>query len=132
VLDRTHEEPPPWRLDEAEIVLGLGVGVDPGELRSAADRAGAAIGGDRAACAEGLVPASGQIGLLGRAIAPRLYIAVETDAGFEHVTGTVKAAVIAAVSSAASSPMFAAADVGLAGDWRELVPALLESVAELV
>jgi electron transfer flavoprotein alpha subunit len=132
VLDRTHEEPPPWRLDEAEIVLGLGVGVDPGELRSAADRAGAAIGGDRAACAEGLVPASGQIGLLGRAIAPRLYLAVETDAGFEHVTGTVKAAVIAAVSSDASSPMFEAADLGLAGDWRELVPALLESVAEPV
>jgi electron transfer flavoprotein alpha/beta subunit len=132
VLDRTREEPPPWRLDEAEIVLGLGVGVDPGELRSAADRAGAAIGGDRAACAEGLVPASGHIGLLGRSIAPRLYIAVETDAGFEHVTGTVKAAVIAAVSSDASSPMFDAADLALTGDWRELVPALLDSVAELV
>ena len=69
-----------------------------------------------------------EIGLLGRAVAPRVYLAVETDAGFEHLTGTVKAGAIAAIAADTSSPLLAAADVGLVGDWRELAPALLDAL----
>jgi electron transfer flavoprotein alpha subunit len=37
--------------------------------------------------------------------------------------------VIAAIAADPSSPLLAAADVSLAGDWRELAPALLEALA---
>jgi electron transfer flavoprotein alpha subunit len=37
--------------------------------------------------------------------------------------------VIAAIAADPSSPLLDAADVALAGDWRELTPALLESLA---
>jgi electron transfer flavoprotein alpha subunit len=64
--------------------------------------------------------------LLGRAVAPRLLIAVGVSGDFEELTAFVKADVIAAVNGDARSPMLRAADVGVAGDWRELLPAFLE------
>jgi electron transfer flavoprotein alpha subunit len=129
LIERREADRPPWRLDAADIVVGIGASVDPATLAEAAARAGAAIGGDSKACAAGVVSEEAEIGLLGRAIAPRIYVAVETDAGFEHLTGTVKAGAIAAIAPDESSPLLAAADVGLAGDWRELAPALLDALA---
>jgi electron transfer flavoprotein alpha/beta subunit len=128
LLERVETDSPPWPLDAADIVVGIGASIDPAALEAAAQRAGAAIGGDHAACAAGTLPSGMEIGLLGRAVAPRVYLAVETDAGFEHLTGTVKAGVIAAVAAESSSPLLAAADVGLVGDWRELAPALLDAL----
>ena len=125
VLERSGTDPRPRRLDEADLVVAVGAGVDP----SALEPAGAAIGGDRAACAAGRVPWGAEIGLEGRSVAPRVYLAIETDAGFEHLTGAVKAGVIAAIAADPSSPLLAAADVGLAGDWRQLAPELLVALA---
>jgi electron transfer flavoprotein alpha subunit len=129
VLERTDADPRPRRLDEADLVVAVGADVDPATITEAADRAAAAIGGDRAACAAGRVPWGAEIGLQGRQVAPRVYLAIETDPGFDHLTGSVKAGVIAAIAADPSSPLLAAADVGLAGDWRELAPALLEDLA---
>jgi electron transfer flavoprotein alpha subunit len=129
LLEERKTDPPPWRLDEAEIVVGLGPSVDLSALEEAAARADAAIGGDRNACAAGVVPWTAEIGIKGRAVAPRIYVAVEADPGFEHLTGAVKAGVIAAIAADERSPLLNAADVGLAGDWRELAPALLEALA---
>jgi len=124
VLARSDADPRPRGLDEADLVVAVGAGVDP----SALELAGAAIGGDRAACAAGRVPWGAEIGLQGRSVAPRVYLAIETDAGFEHLTGAVKAGVIAAIAADPSSPLLAAADVGLSGDWRELAPELLDAL----
>jgi electron transfer flavoprotein alpha subunit len=129
LLERIDAEPPPRLLDEADIVVGVGAAVDPTVLQESATRAGAAIGGDRAACAAGRVPWGAEVGLQGRSVAPRVYLPIETDAGFEHLTGSVKAAVIAAIAADPGSPLLAAADVALAGDWRGLAPALLEALA---
>ena len=129
VIEQSEADPPPRRLDEADLVVSVGAGVDPGALTSAANSVGAAIGGDRAACAAGIVPWGLQIGLQGRSVAPRVFLAVEADAGFEHHTGAVKAGVIAAIASEPSSPLLAGADVGLAGNWRELAPPLIEALA---
>ena len=129
LLERSDADPPPWRLDEAEIVVGVGPSVDLFALEEAAGRAEAAIGGDRNACAAGVVPWTAEIGIKGRAVAPRIYVAVEADPGFEHLTGTVKAGVIAAIAADKRSPLLDAADVALAGDWRDLAPALLTALA---
>src|SRR6185312_6153240 len=108
-------------LDEADTVVAVGVSVGTGELeeiRALADRLGAAVGGDRRACDAGLLPRSRQLGLLGRAVAPRLYLAVETEGDFEHAVASVKAGVIVVFKSS-STPVDGTADVAVAGDWRE-------------
>jgi electron transfer flavoprotein alpha subunit len=129
VLERREADPRPRRLDEADIVVAVGAAVDPAAIREATEEVGAAIGGDRAACAAGRIPRGAEIGLQGRSVAPRVFLAIETDAGFEHLTGAVKAGVIAAIAADPGSPLLSAADVGLAGDWRELAPALLAALA---
>jgi electron transfer flavoprotein alpha subunit len=116
-------------LDEADTVLAVGAslgadGVE--EIRRLAGELGAAVGGDRRASAAGLVPPSRQLGLLGRAVAPRLYVAVETEADFEHAVASVKAAVIVVFKSS-TAPVTGTADVAVAGDWRETLPAFVQA-----
>src|SRR6185437_2354666 len=109
------------------VLAGPGVGEDGiAELQRLADLAGAVLGGTREICAQGWIPPHRQVGLYGRPVAPRVLVAVEVPGDFEHLTGFVKAEVIVAVGSDESAPMLGAADVGLAGDWRELLPPLLE------
>ncbi|HEY6836051.1 MAG TPA: FAD-binding protein [Gaiellaceae bacterium] len=115
-------------LDEADTVLAVGAGVDVAEARRLAGDLGAALGGDRGACDAGLLPRSRQLGLLGRAVAPRLYVAVETEGDFEHAVASVKAGVIT-VFKRSSAPVTGTADVAVAGDWREKLPAFIQAYA---
>ncbi|HEX6679693.1 MAG TPA: FAD-binding protein [Gaiellaceae bacterium] len=131
VLDNRPSDTAPYTLDEAEVIVcaGEGVGADGlAELERAAAVLGAAIGGDRAACAAGVVPWSRQIGLLGRQVAPRLYIAVETSADFEHAAASVKADVILVLRSS-DAPVRGTADVAVAGDWRETLPCVVQTLS---
>ena len=67
------------------LAAGAAVGASGVEaLRGHAAELGAALGGDLGACEAGLVPRGRQLGLLGRAVAPRLYVAVETEPGYEQ------------------------------------------------
>jgi electron transfer flavoprotein alpha subunit len=111
-------------LDEADVIVCVGGGLDelpklPGDV---------ALGGTREACERGLLPRSRQIGLLGRQVAPRLLIAVGIRGDFEELTGFVKASVVAAIDSNRAAPILDAADVGVVGDWREVLPALLGTI----
>ncbi len=111
-------------LDEAGVIVCVGGGLDelpklPGDV---------ALGGTREACERGLLPRSRQIGLLGRQVAPRLLVAVGIRGDFEELTGFVKASVVAAIDSNRAAPILDAADVGVVGDWREVLPALLGTI----
>ena len=108
-------------LDEADVVVCVGPEVQ--ELPELP--AGVALGATRAVCERGALPRNRQLGLFGRAVAPRLLIAVGVSGDFEELTAFVKADVVAAINRDADAPMLRAADVGLVGDWRELLPTLL-------
>jgi electron transfer flavoprotein alpha/beta subunit len=118
------KDAPAWDLDEADTVVC--VGPDAGGLPDLPE--GVALGGTREVCGQGLLPGNRQLGLFGRAVAPRLLVTVGVPGDFEHVTGFVKSNVIVAINAARDAPMLTAADIGLVGDWRELLPALLASV----
>jgi electron transfer flavoprotein alpha subunit len=109
-------------LDEKDVVVGLGPDVDPALIETA-ETAGAAIGGTRAACESGLVPRTRHVGLLGRPIAPRLYLGIDVGDDLEHWAGIVKASVIATLGEPVE-----AADVTLEADPRQALPVLLDSI----
>jgi electron transfer flavoprotein alpha/beta subunit len=124
-LRRTdHEQASARDLDEADVIVCLGAEVE--ELPELP--AGVALGGTREACEAGLLPRSRQIGLLGRQVAPNLLVAVGVRGDAEELTGFVKANVVAAIAADRSAPMLAAADVAVVGDWREVLPSLLEAI----
>jgi electron transfer flavoprotein alpha subunit len=133
LLERDERERA-FDLDEAEVVVAAGAGLgDAGaveELRELAAPLGAALGGDRRACEAGLVPRSRQLGLLGRSVAPRLYVAVETESDFEHAVASVKASVIV-VFKQSETPVEGTADVALAGDWRGTFPPFAAALADV-
>jgi electron transfer flavoprotein alpha subunit len=116
-----HTETSARDLDEAEVVVCIGPELDEvPELPR-----GVALGGTREVCERGLLPRNRQLGLYGRAVAPRLLIAVGVPGDFEQLTGFVKGDVIAAIN-ASDAPMLRSADVGIKGDWRSVLPSLLD------
>jgi electron transfer flavoprotein alpha subunit len=121
LLDRKGA--PAWDLDEADVVVCIGPEVN--ELPDVPD--GAALGGTREVCERELLPRNRQLGLYGRPVAPRLLIAVGVHGDFEQLTGFVKANAIAAINADRQAPMLAAADVGLVGDWHDLLPPVLRA-----
>ena len=116
-------------LDAADVVVCVGDELGA-EVAAVEDAVGghAAVGGTHEVCADGRLPASREIGLYGRPVAPRLLIALGVTGEFWHVTGWVMADVVAAVNEGVTA-MHPAADVALAGDWREALPALLAAAA---
>jgi electron transfer flavoprotein alpha subunit len=120
-----------YALDEAEIVVlaGPGVGEDGvRRLEALTARHGVALGGTREVCAGGRLPRNRHVGLYGRAVAPRLLLALDVPGDFEHLSGFVKAGVVVAV--APGDGMREKADVIFDGDPHDLLEkcfALLEA-----
>jgi electron transfer flavoprotein alpha subunit len=130
-----HHEPDmaAYELDGADVVLCVGKGVGSPEavpeIEALAGRLGAAVGASRECTDAGWLPKNRQIGLTGRAVAPRLYLAVGVRGAFEHRVGSVKASVIVALNKNEQAPIFKGADVGVVGDWRETLPPLVDALA---
>ena len=127
-----EREPAPARdLDESDVVVCLGSELGPADVpvaRSLAEQHGAAVGATRTVCERGDLPRNRQIGVLGRAVAPRLLVTVGVPGDFEELAGFVKSGVIAAVNHGAGAPMLAAADVGAVIHWENAIPALVDTV----
>ena len=68
-----------------------------------------------------------QVGITGRSIAPRLYVALGLSGKFNHMVGVRAAGTILAVNTDPGAPVFAHCDVGIVGDWHEVVPLLRDA-----
>jgi len=113
-----------YELDEKDVVVGVGAGVQP-DVLEAIHASDAALAGTREACEARLVEPTRQVGLLGRPVAPRLYVGIGVGDDLEHWGGVVKARVIATIGDDAPAD----ADVSISGDPREILPMLLDSAA---
>lgn len=118
-------------LDRADVVIGVGHGVRPDEyglLADLRDMLGAELAATRKVTDRGWLPHSRQVGITARGIAPRLYISIGASGNLNHMAGVQRAAEIVAINSDPDAPVFDSSDIGIVGDWRAVVPAL---VAEL-
>jgi electron transfer flavoprotein alpha subunit len=120
-------------LDHAEIVIGVGMGLGDrahlDTIQPLAQLLGAAMCTTRDVTDAGWLPRHYQVGLTGRAVAPKLYIAIGIRGAFEHVVGVRGAGLIVAINKNAKAPIFRAADYGIVGDYAEVVPALHRHLA---
>lgn len=118
-------------LAAAPVVIGVGRGVAPEdypqlvELQSAL---GAELGATRKVTDEGWMPRARQIGITGRSIAPRLYVALGASGKFNHSVGVRGAKTVLAVNTDPNAVVFDHADVGIVGDWRQVVPLIVEEL----
>jgi electron transfer flavoprotein alpha subunit len=119
-------------LQIADAVVGVGTGVPPdqySDLEPLLVVLGAELGATRKVTDKGWLPRARQIGITGRSIAPLLYVALGLSGKFNHVVGVRGAGQVLAVNTDPDALIFQSSDVGIVGDWREVVPLL---VAELV
>jgi electron transfer flavoprotein alpha subunit len=118
-------------LARAEAVIGVGTGVAPDEyalLSPLAALLGAELAATRKVTDKGWAPRARQVGLTGRAIAPRLYVALGLSGKFNHMIGVRGAGTILAVNADRDAPVFGHCDVGIVGDWHEVVPLLCDAL----
>ncbi len=114
-------------LARAQVVIGVGTGVTPEEYEELSPLAallGAELAATRKVTDRGWAPRARQVGITGRSIAPRLYVAVGLSGKFNHVVGVRGAGTILAVNADRGAPVFQHCDVGIVGDWHEVVPRL--------
>jgi len=115
-------------LDTAEVVISVGMGIGgPENLPVIADLArvlDARIGGSRKVVDKGWILRQQQIGLTGKTISPKLYIAIGISGAFNHTIGMQRADNVVAINTNPKAPIFQHATFGLVGDWKVLVPVL--------
>src|SRR5438132_515857 len=115
-------------LEAADLVLGVGRGIcGPAALPAIpalAARPGAAVAAPRGVTALGRPPEQPHVGPPGRAIAPRLYVAIALSGAPEHMVGLRRAGVIVAINKNPKAPIFKAADLGIVSDYAPLLPLL--------
>jgi electron transfer flavoprotein alpha subunit len=132
VLARTREDDLDV-LAEADTVIGVGMGVAPEEyptLEPLRTLLRAELGATRKVTDQGWLPRARQIGITGRAIAPRLYVSIGASGKFNHSIGVRGAETVLAINPDQSAPIFDAADVGIVGDWREVLPLLVDALRD--
>jgi electron transfer flavoprotein alpha subunit len=76
----------------------------------------------------GWLPRQLQVGLTGKAIEPRLYIAVGIRGAPNHVIGIKRAHTVVAINNDPEAPIFERANIGLVADWEQAIPALEDAL----
>jgi len=84
----------------------------------------AELGATRKVTDKGWMARARQIGITGRTIAPRLYVALGTSGKFNHVVGVRRAETVLAVNRDPDALVFDAADIGIVGDVLEVASML--------
>jgi electron transfer flavoprotein alpha subunit len=119
-------------LVQAPVVLGVGMGIGGPEnipqISGLADSIGATLATSRNVVHAGWLPHQIQVGISGRSIAPKVYLAVGIRGAFNHTVGIQKAGVILAINRNRRAAIFKAADYGIVGDWKEYLPPLVEAL----
>lgn len=124
-----HREDDADALAGADAVIGVGQGIDPahyGELEPLRAVLGAELAATRKVTDKGWLPRARQLGITGHSIAPRLYVALGLSGKFNHTMGVRSSGTILAVNPDPRAPIFDWADLAIVGDWRDVVPLLVE------
>lgn len=114
-------------LNRAEAVVGVGMGVAPehyDEIHQLVTVLGGEIAATRRVTDRGWLPHSRQLGITGRSISPRLYVAIGMSGKLNHLIGLRSAGTILAINSDVNALVFQGSDIGIVSDWREVVPKL--------
>jgi len=131
-LGRTAVEAGAASLGEAEVIVAAGRGVgkkDNMELISslASLFPRSAVAGSRAVCDAGWLEYARQVGVTGKTVSPRLYIACGISGTAQHVAGMKNSQTIVAINTDPGAPIFNVAHIGIVEDLTGFIPLLVET-----
>jgi electron transfer flavoprotein alpha subunit len=102
------------------ITAGLGAKNALPAVRALAARFGASLGATRRMVDEGLLPYEMQVGLTGKRVNPKVYLAVGVSGAVHHLVGMERSGTVIAVNPDPKAPIFDYADFGIVATAEEL------------
>lgn len=119
---------------DADIVVsgGKGLGEPKGFelIQQLATALGGAVGASRPTVDEGWIEYRHQVGLSGRTVRPKLYVACGISGAVQHQAGMKTSDVIIAINKDREAPICRISTLAAVGDLYEVVPRLIEKIKE--
>ncbi len=115
-------------ISQATIIISGGYGVGGANgfnaLHDLAKTLGGAVGASRRAVDSGWISYRHQIGLTGRVVRPKLYIAAGISGQIQHLAGMNSAETIVCINKDPEAPLMKLATLSVQGDLFEILPAI--------
>ena len=122
------------KITEAKSVIGIGRGVYGGDafdsILQLAEILNAPIGGSKVADELGLIPREKRIGASGSTIEADIYVAIGISGSSQHLEGIKGVKYVVAINNDPSAPIFKRCDIGIVGDYKDVVPKLVQSLLQ--
>ncbi len=137
-VERVIEEADGPNIENAEIVIAGGRGISSSEdfqtyiQNGLASVLKAGVGASRGAVDAGMVSEQHQVGLTGKIVGPNLYIAVGISGAIQHLAGCSGSKNIVAVNIDENAQIFKFAKYGIVGDYKKVLPPLIEKFKEVM
>jgi electron transfer flavoprotein alpha subunit len=131
-LEFIKDETTALPIQEAEIIVSGGKGLKDVKnftlVHELADLLNGSVGASRQAVDMSWIPYSHQVGLSGKTVSPRLYVAAGISGAVQHIAGMSSADVVVAINNDPDAPIFKVCDFGIVGDALEILPILIEKL----
>jgi electron transfer flavoprotein alpha subunit len=122
-------------ITSAERIISGGLGLGKAEgfklVEELANVMHAAVGASRAVVDKGWIPYRHQVGLTGRTVRPKLYIACGISGAIQHLAGMSSSEFIVAINKDPQAPIMSIANLAVEGDVNEILPALTKELKTL-
>ncbi len=122
-------------ITQSDILVAIGRGLKEDKnlplIEELAQAIKADLCGSRAATDAGWLPHDRQVGTSGKAVKPKLYIAMGISGAFQHVAGMKGAKTVVAINKDPEAPIFTVADYAIVDDLFKVIPKLTEKLKEL-
>ncbi len=123
-------------IQEADVVVAGGRGMKKAEnfklLHTLAKALGGVVGASRDAVDRGWAKYPQQVGLSGKTVTPKLYVAAGVSGSIQHLAGMKTSDNIIAINTNEDATIFQVADFGIVGDLFEVLPLLNKKLEEEV